>query len=753
MHFGVYPVLIEIDQAKPGMTLLEDVHLPSGAVFVNSSQKLTEALIQTIARRGITKIQIVPEDTTHQSEPEEIKHGEGKVVETKEETPQPTEKAPDIPKPPKITAVTSKDLMSVKLCIEPSGAPNEVLTFDDITVVLHNDGIVFGIDDTAVLGIVEKWQKFKRYYEVDNIAKGTMPQPAREGSFDFLVKYVSDPAKMAIAAKAGFAWQLAKFGIEFQRVDKGKVIAQKQKDIPCVPGRNVKGDPIPISDVVKATINLDQSVQMSSNQEQIVSRAEGIAYYANNTVGVLSINFDGSVEITLSPDRMKADAVFHPPGEGGQHPYGAQVESLLRENKIVHGLLTEEITKALSALPAGPYPGGPVAVALGTPAKNGENGKLNFLFSTESSLKPKVNPNGTVDYKNVELVASVKKSQELVKLVPPTKGTPGKSVLDQIIPAVDGVEAKLPVGANTLVNPDAPSVLIAGTDGNVKYNGTVVEISEGFIIKGNVDFSTGNIKYAKSVIVAGDVTAGFKVECGGDLQVGGCIEDAEILVGGNMLCKLGYIGQGKGLIDAKGDVNLNFMKNQVVKCRQNVVVAKEALNSTIYARKSITVHGNPLSIAGGKMMARDSITAYSIGNRSGIKSLLEVGTDYALVEELQKVDVLIAEILENKRKLLQTYQKYERLAEIKKQLNPKDEFMLNKLKATLAKFEQQNKVLEDRKKIVTSNIYEFKNAHIKIEHAALPGTIFKIGARHFQVKDEIIGPKTVRMVDEEIKVF
>ena len=79
--------------------------------------------------------------------------------------------------------------------------------------------------------------------------------------------------------------------------------------------------------------------------------------------------------------------------------------------------------------------------------------------------------------------------------------------------------------------------------------------------------------------------------------------------------------------------------------------------------------------------------------------------------------------------------------------------MLNKLKATLAKFEQQNKVLEDRKKIVTSNIYEFKNAHIKIEHAALPGTIFKIGARHFQVKDEIIGPKTVRMVDEEIKVF
>ena len=58
------------------MTLLEDVHLPSGAILVNGSQKLTESLIQIIAKRGITKIQIVPEDTTPQSEPEEIKQEE-----------------------------------------------------------------------------------------------------------------------------------------------------------------------------------------------------------------------------------------------------------------------------------------------------------------------------------------------------------------------------------------------------------------------------------------------------------------------------------------------------------------------------------------------------------------------------------------------------------------------------------------------------------------------------------------------------
>jgi hypothetical protein len=35
----------------------------------------------------------------------------------------------------------------------------------------------------------------------------------------------------------------------------------------------------------------------------------------------------------------------------------------------------------------------------------------------------------------------------------------------------------------------------------------------------------------------------------------------------------------------------------------------------------------------------------------------------------------------------------------------------------------------------------------------MPGTVFKIGSRLLQLKEEVIGPKTVRLVDEEIKIF
>ena len=50
-------------------------------------------------------------------------------------------------------------------------------------------------------------------------------------------------------------------------------------------------------------------------------------------------------------------------------------------------------------------------------------------------------------------------------------------------------------------------------------------------------------------------------------------------------------------------------------------------------------------------------------------------------------------------------------------------------------------------------MYDFANAYIKIEHAAMPGTIFKIGERKHLVKQEIIGPKSVRYVDAEIRIL
>jgi uncharacterized protein len=742
-------VVIDIEAAKPGMKLLEDVLLPNGAILINASQVLSQATLDVLKKRGIRKIQIVSEadakqlETAEKAAPAKDAAAEAAPVVVKEEPPS----------PPTLRVVIKEDLLSAKLCIEPTEKANQVLGREDILSALGEHGISFGINDNAVIGAIDKWKKYKRYYEVEDIAKGTLPQPGKEGAYEFRVKYLGTNAEIDHVRKAKHFSDIPR-EVSVQRVDPGTVIAKRSEDMPPLAGRNVKGDPVTTTDVVKTEMSGDANVKFSEDKSQIVAQASGFVFFLDgHLTGIIPFVFDGAVEVSVAPDKMKAELTVFPPGPGGKPPSKEDVRAAIANQKVLFGLDAGALDNLFSSLGRGQFPSAPVVVALGLPPKQGENGSVKFLFNTESSLKPKVNQDGTVDYKNIDIVTSVAKGQKLAELVAPTKGAPGKNVLGVELPCVNGTPAKLPMGANTSVSPDDPNLLVASTDGNVKYNGSNVEISEGFVIKGHVDFTTGNVKYAKSVVVAGDIKSGFKVECGGDLQVSGTIEDSDIQVNGNVLCKLGFIGQGKGVISAKGDINILFMKNQTAKSRQNIIIAKEALNCTLLARKAVEVRGNPLSLAGGRVMARDSVTAFTIGNMSGIKTLVEVGTDFTLIEELEKTDLQLNELGENRKKILVTFQRYEKIKDIKKTLNPKEEFLYAKLKATLGKYDQQIKTLEDRKNIVTAKMNNFKTCFIKIDHAAMPGTMFKIGARHFLVKEEVIGPKSVRLVNEEIRII
>jgi uncharacterized protein (DUF342 family) len=743
-------LIIDIESAQPGMTLLEDVLLPNHAILINASQVLSQATIEVLKKRGIRKIQIVSGQDAQQSSAREVPAEEAGA--------DPAAAAPVVekvvpPTPPNLRVVIKDDLLSAKLCIEPTDSPNQVLEKEDILAALAQQNITFGIVDNAITAVLEKWKKYKRYYEVEDIAKGALPQPGKESPYEFKVKYLGAVAEVEHVRKAKHFSDIPR-ELPLQRVDPGTIIAQRGEDIPPLPGRDVKGDPVTTTDIIKTEMTGDKNVNFTDNKSRIEAQASGFVFFLDgHLVGIIPFNFDGSAELVVSPDKMKAELVVHAPGQGGKIPLKPDIRSLLTDNKIMFGLKSDVLDAMFASLEQGRVPAAPVVIAEGLAPVQGENGSVRFLFNTESSLKPRVNQDGTVDYKNIDIVTSAAKGQKLAELVPPTKGAPGKNIFGAELPCVNGTPAKLPMGANTMASPDNPDLLVAATDGNVKYNGSNIEISEGFVIKGNVDFSTGNVKYAKSVVVSGDIKSGFKVECGGDLQVSGTIEDSDIQVNGNVLCKLGFIGQGKGVISAKGDINILFMKNQTAKSRQNIVIAKEALNCTLLARKAVEVHGNPLSLAGGKIMARDSVTAFTIGNMSGVKTLVEVGTDFTLIEELEKTEVQINEITENRRKILVTYQRYEKLKEIKKTLNPKEEFLLTKLKTTLTKYDTQVKTLEDRKNIITAKMNNFTTCFIKIEHAALPGTMFKIGPRHFLVKDEVIGPKTVRLINEEIRII
>ncbi|NLD92630.1 MAG: DUF342 domain-containing protein [Fibrobacter sp.] len=713
---------VKVSELHAGMVLNADTPIPNTKHVLSKGQKLTNEIIAAFVKTGLQAA-----DITEASIPSTVA--------------------------PKITVKIADNNESAFLSVEPAGNPNETLTLEMLMEHLSNAGVKAGVDEKVLSNVVRMWGEKKHRYDVSRAAVSREAEPGREGGLRLLVRGITSASDLDIIKSGKMYWQIKDVACQYQKVEPDMIIAQKNLAMPPVPGCDVRGEPIFTDEVVQCQVIIENGAMLSDDGKEVQSKVNGFVYLLGDRIGVVEIDFDGLIEIIPSTDRMVAKMEIHPPGEGGRMPDELKIKTMLMNQKILFGIRDELLNTLVFGFVNNEYPSEPVVIAEGIPAQNGENGRAELLFNVQSSLKPRENPDGSVDYKNVDIINSVSKGDKLVRLIPPTKGIPGRTIIGEAVKASDGASVKLPVGPNTEIDSKDPSYLIASIDGMVRYTGSVVEVSEGYVVKGDVDFNTGHIKYERSVVVTGDVKGGFNVECGGDLQIGGVIEDSMITVGGNILCKYGLVGQGKGVVEAAGDVNLGFMKNQTLKCRKDVNVAKEVLNSNIYARKSIHIHGKPLSVAGGYLVARDSITLHTVGNHSGIRTTLEVGVDYMLVEELKKTDSALDELTANYAKLNESQMKYTKIIGQKGTAATQEKAMVAKLVETMAKYKQQIASIEERKKLIIKKLYYFDNAHIKIEHAALPGTLFKFGERHFLVKDEVIGPKTVRLIDHEIKII
>jgi uncharacterized protein (DUF342 family) len=734
-------VKIQTKQLKPGMTILTDVIGPGGIILAPANKVLSSDVIVLLSRNGIVQVDIqeIRNTTPAVSQPPPVQNIDPEIIRKQI--------------PPVLRVITSDDCMTATLIIEPTQPDSSDLSIEDVNKVLDSNNIVSGINANYVAAAVQNWNHKKRRYEIAEIAKGVPPEPAVEGDIYLPLRHLTFESDIKKVRSSRYIWQNNELLSQIQHVKPGMIVAETQPGKPSIPGKTVKGELIFTEEVIKQEISCGNGVSYFPEHKKYTSIMDGVLCFFNDTLDIIPVSFDGAVDIEITTNKMTADLIFHPPVEDGAPPLEKDIIDIIHNSRILYGIDDARLREIGSGLKNGKIPEGRITIAQGTAPVNGQNGRLTYHFNTQTSLKPKQNPDGSVDYKSVDIIISVNKGDKLVTLEPPEKGIPGKNLYGEPLQCMDGIPAKLPIGPHTEVDPQNRDTLIASAGGIVRVVGPAVEVCEGFIINGNVDFSTGNVKYDHSVIVTGDVKSSFDIECGGDLQISGTIEDSNLKVGGNVLCRFGFCGQGKGLIDAKGDVNLGFMKNQTIRSKKNVNIARESLNSTIFAKETIQIHGNPLSVAGGYLTASESITVNSIGNHSGIKTLCEVGFDFTLGEDLRVLEMHLVELVQNQNKIAENIKKIDKTLSFQRKLSIKDQAMRAKLKESLTKYDQQIQSLELRKKIIEKKMYNFEKVFIKFERSAFPGTIFKFGERHFLVKEEIHGPKMVRLIDFEIKIL
>lgn len=263
-------------------------------------------------------------------------------------------------------------------------------------------------------------------------------------------------------------------------------------------------------------------------------------------------------------------------------------------------------------------------IARGKPAFDGKNGNIvdNFPRVIERALE--VDEFGQVDYTALNQIRNVKQGQEICRLIRPTDGDPGRTVLDQEIPAKSGKPVPLPVGRNTEVSEDGLS-LLASISGHVEYTGRSFHVKPVMDVPGNVDFSTGNINFFGDVNVHGDVLSGFAVRAMGNVHVDGVVEaGSTVEAGGDLVVVKGILGDGTTVIRSHKCVFSKYIENSTIYVRENLQTDC-IMNSRVYCDGEVQVRSGRGSIMGGRVWAAKKISATTVGAMSECKTMVVLG--------------------------------------------------------------------------------------------------------------------------------
>jgi len=393
-----------------------------------------------------------------------------------------------------------------------------------------------------------------------------------------------------------------------------------------------------------------------------------------------------------------------------------------------------------------------VLVAEAKPPKHSLDAEIEFYFDYKQKCEPKEDSDGRIDYKDISFLTNVNKGDRLCRRHPPSPGEPGTTVTGKPIPQKHGKDRALPSGRNTREPENDPNLLIAEISGCVFYDRHhhKVEIQHTVEIKGDVDYSTGNIDSVGSILIKGDVKAGFKVKAAGNLEVDGCVEDAEIEAKGNILIKKGFIGRGNGIIRSDGDVTIKYVQRQEIICGGDLNLGGELMHCQARVSGNVNVTSRKGAIIGGSIKTQGSVNSTQIGSENYTKTEIAAGYDSKLAGRMEEIVKELEQIGGNQEKLKKGLQTLSRMKiKLEGKLPPEQEALFRRMQETLKHFPKQKAVLEEEKKQLEPEIDKHRNVYARATKSLFPGVKIAIGKYH-RVFNEQFNGKTFREIKGDI---
>ena len=494
------------------------------------------------------------------------------------------------------------------------------VAFEDAMQALTEHGVRFGIDEEAIRKIVQETPAGEEASS-GLAAQGVAPEPGADAQIEYSFPVGLEEQKEAQRFQALLgsddAEAVRKTRINVPVVHKGDVLAVCTPATKGTPGMTVLGEEIPATDGKDLELHVGEHVNISRDGAQATAGAFGGVLLENGEISILS-------PIWVSGDGLEVYFVL-----GAESPPSAgEMEAWISENGIVYGLDEE----AVSQVVAGTF-SAPIRFAKGLPPTPGKDAQLRFSWGqVDGNRAGKVREDGSIDFREHSNVVNVHQGELLIEKVPATKGTPGMTIRGDKIGAVDGKDEPLSAGENVRMEQDESGVirLYSEIDGRAVFAAGNLSVLSSFEVAEDVDYSTGNVKFAGDVTIKGSVLSGFAVEATGNVVVRGDIENAESVKAGGDITAKGIIGTN--VVEAGGTITAEFAENSHIEARGDVVVRNVLINTSVICggvvqclgKGGITQSG---VIVGGTIFATHGIEARTIGSNTNMNTRLIAGID------------------------------------------------------------------------------------------------------------------------------
>lgn len=354
------------------------------------------------------------------------------------------------------------------------------------------------------------------------------------------------------------------------------------------------------------------------------------------------------IKVTVGHDRMYAKVTLRHPEDGYDSPTYEDIMEVLAQNEVKKGIKFDYVRR----LAEHPVYNTPFRIADGRPAVHGQDASLDLKFSPTNAGLPVEDEHGCVDYHELSLTQNVKQDDLLCVIVPPVRGMDGYDVTGMILPAKQGNVIQNILGQNVHYDEDGVSVY-ADCDGEVSFYDGKIHVSPVLEIRGNVDYSTGNIDFLGTVVIHGNVTQGFSVKAAEDIKVKGFVEGASLNAGHDIILAQGVNGGMKGEIEAGDTISALFAENVTLRARGDIRIGL-LMNCNAQAVNSIVVRNGHGSIVGGEYVCMGNIVADCIGNAAGIKTQITIKSSEAVLQEHEENKKMVSQYESTILRLMQS---------------------------------------------------------------------------------------------------